>query len=681
MNRRWLTGFILMIFLLVASSGEAISQAAAPKSATNGAKRVAQHTGTTPAPGKVTKASKVVDVWLEKKNDVTHFTIVGDGEFGKYETSKLGSPSRFVLDIKDVAIRFPRAVIKNENPFIKEVRIGKHPDKVRFVFYPQESQVPPFQIKRDKDRLVVSFGNSSKMSGAEVASMDKGAKGQGKSPSGTKKKTGNDPVSGVKTARTEGKAGTPVIAAQKGEVKKEPEPTTRGSKTPETPGAAAAEQASVQTQVPKGDAGSKQAPPDAMTLEESIKIALERNLRIHSAKEQVLASEFRTKAAFTDFLPKWTAQYNYTHYSKPTTIDTVLLSRRDPITGDLVSVPGTDRDVFNLGNVISQPIYSGGALTANYRLEKIGIDIAKGNVDIAKLDIVLQARVNYFNILTAEKAIDVARQAVKQFESQLEVSRAFFEVGIVAKNDVLQAEVRLANAVQALVTAESALALTKASFNTLLRRDINTPVKVVDILEYKPYPIRFEEGVEEALRQRPEIKTAQMTVEQAKEAVKIAKAGFYPTISLSGNYGASSEEPSLFGDLRGHNWTAQALASFTIFEWGKTAYRVGESKVKVTQAEDSKTQLVEGIVFEVKQDYLNMLNAEKNIGVAQKSLEQAEENLRLNEERYKYQVATQTEVLDAVALLAQARQNYYLALSSYNIAKAQLERSMGRIYP
>ena len=87
------------------------------------------------------------------------------------------------------------------------------------------------------------------------------------------------------------------------------------------------------------------------------------------------------------------------------------------------------------------------------------------------------------------------------------------------------------------------------------------------------------------------------------------------------------------------------------------------------------------ITLEVKNDYLNMLVAEKNIGVAEKAIEQAEENLRMNEERYKYQVATQTDVLDAVTLLAQARVNYYGALSDFNVAKAQLERSMGRMYP
>jgi outer membrane protein TolC len=101
----------------------------------------------------------------------------------------------------------------------------------------------------------------------------------------------------------------------------------------------------------------------------------------------------------------------------------------------------------------------------------------------------------------------------------------------------------------------------------------------------------------------------------------------------------------------------------------------------VTQAEKAKEQLIDTITFEVKQAYLNLLQAETNIGTAEKSIEQAEENLRMNEERYKYQVATQTDVLDAVVLLAQAQVNYYGALSDFNVAKARLERAMGRMYP
>jgi outer membrane protein TolC len=225
------------------------------------------------------------------------------------------------------------------------------------------------------------------------------------------------------------------------------------------------------------------------------------------------------------------------------------------------------------------------------------------------------------------------------------------------------------------------LALAKSSFNILLRRDINEPLSVVDILEYKPSVLRLDESLDEALRNRPELKNAGLKVDQTKEGVKIARSGFFPSISLSGNYGRFSDEFSLYGDLNSQRWRLEAFATFNLFDWGKTAYKVGETKVKVTQSEDSKMQVIDGIILEVKQDYLNMVTAERNILVSQKSIEQAEENLRMNEERYKYQVATATDVLDAVTLLAQARVNYYGALSDFNVASARLERAMGRMYP
>jgi outer membrane protein TolC len=311
----------------------------------------------------------------------------------------------------------------------------------------------------------------------------------------------------------------------------------------------------------------------------------------------------------------------------------------------------------------------------------MGVDLSKTDLETVKRDIVLQVREEYYNILRADKFQNVGEQAVKNFEAQLEVSRAFFEVGLIPKNDLLQSEVRLANARQALVRAESDLALAKSSFNILLRRDVNTPFQIVDILEFKPSPYRFEESLDEALKQRPEIRAANIQVNQAKEAVKIARSGFFPTIDFTASYNRLSDEALLNGQLVTERRAATGLATMTIWEWGKTAYRVGESKVRVNQATDAKDQLVEVIILEVKQNYINVLQSEKNVGVAEKSIEQAEENLRLNEERYKYQVATATDVLDAVTLLAQARVNYYGALSEFNIAKARLERSMGRMYP
>ncbi|MGA2515371.1 MAG: TolC family protein [Thermodesulfobacteriota bacterium] len=424
-------------------------------------------------------------------------------------------------------------------------------------------------------------------------------------------------------------------------------------------------------------AQESQAP---LTLEESIKIAMERSLAIHSAAMGVEGSEFRRKEAITNFLPQWTGQYNYTKYSYPFFIGVLTASTLQNLTPTALQ-QSTNSNVYNFNTTVSQPLFTGGFNLASYRSAKLGVDVSKESLETAKRDLVLQVRIGYFTILRAEKFLAVAEQQVKNFEAQLEVTQAFFDVGIVPKNDVLLAEVNLANAKQQLVRAANDLATAKASFNILLRREVDTPFEVVDILAHKAFPLSFDQSLEEAIRLRPEIKTAQLNIDQAKENVKIARSAFFPTISLAGNYSRTSDWWTTESGIQSNIWTVQALATFTLWNWGNTAFKVGENRVKVKQAEDAKTQLIDSVTLEVKDDYLNMQVAERNIRTAEKSIEQAEENLRMNEERYKYQVSTQTDVVNAVTLLAQARVNYYGALSDFNVAKAQLERAMGRMYP
>jgi len=421
-----------------------------------------------------------------------------------------------------------------------------------------------------------------------------------------------------------------------------------------------------------------QEPQEPLTLEESIKIAMERSLAIHSAVEGVAGSEYRHKEAITNLLPSWTGQYTLGRYNAPAFVGPIPIVL--PVT-----IPGlsafTSRDVYSFSTSVNQPLFTGGLNLANYRSTKLGVDLSRASVETAKRDLVLQVRVGYFTILRTEKYLDVAEQQVKQFEAQLEVAKAFFEAEKVSMNDVLQAEVSLANARQSLAGAANDVATAKASFNTLLRREVTTRFEVVDILAYKAFPLSYEQSLEEALQVRPEIKAAQISVDQAKENVKIARSGFFPTISLAGNYSRSSDWWTLRRDINIDIWGIQAAATFTLWNWGNTAFKVGESKTKVSQAEDSKNQLIDSITLEVRDAYLNMVLAEKNIRTAETALEQAEENLRMFEERYKYQVATQTDVIIAMSFLARARTNYYGALSDFNVAEAQLERAIGRMYP
>jgi type IV pilus assembly protein PilQ len=128
-------------------------------------------------PEAVKKAKEIVNFLLEKKGDFITLNIIADGKIENYNCFKLDSPARLVLDIWDVDTRYPRKSIKIKNPFIKEVRIGHHLGKLRLVFDFQKPQLPPYQINRIDDKLIVSIGSVPQPSEPQVLLQSKPAEG------------------------------------------------------------------------------------------------------------------------------------------------------------------------------------------------------------------------------------------------------------------------------------------------------------------------------------------------------------------------------------------------------------------------------------------------------------------------------------------------------------------------
>jgi hypothetical protein len=112
-----------------------------------------------PAQPLLDKAKDVVNVLFEEKNDFVTINIIADGKLENYNAFKMDTPARLVLDIWGVGTRYPQKSIKMKNPFVKTVRIGQHPDKLRFVFDSSKSKLSPYQINRIDDKLIVSIGD------------------------------------------------------------------------------------------------------------------------------------------------------------------------------------------------------------------------------------------------------------------------------------------------------------------------------------------------------------------------------------------------------------------------------------------------------------------------------------------------------------------------------------------
>lgn len=411
--------------------------------------------------------------------------------------------------------------------------------------------------------------------------------------------------------------------------------------------------------------------PKELSLKEAVEIALDRSPLLHSASEGIKGADYLNKAALTDFFPAFRTEYGFTYLNTAPYFTGV---------GGIRATVGT-RSNYSWTTGLDQPLFRGGALYWSYRLAKLGVDLSKVFWELVKQDLVLQVKDAYFNILKAEKIRQVAVQAVEQLESQLKVSRAFYDVGVIPKNDLLQTQVRMAQARQDLTSAEVQLSVTKASFNTLLRRDIGMEVRVEDILGYRPMEIPFEECLVQARKNRPELMEAELNVKKAEKEVWLARSEYFPTIGLSGNYERVGDDPGVSGSNfeDKDSWNIAAYARWTFWQWGKKRHLVREKETRLVQTKDAKVQVEDGISLEVKDAHLRLTEARDKIDVAKLAIEQAEENFRINQERFKEQVATATDVLDAQTLLTEAKSNYFNALSDYNIARARLDRAMGLI--
>ena len=415
------------------------------------------------------------------------------------------------------------------------------------------------------------------------------------------------------------------------------------------------------------------------TLNESVAEALDNNWTIKAKEEKILESEFARKQAKADFLPKFSTSYGYTR------LNDVTMSQASSITlpgPTVITIPGRNlntQDNYQWKVTINQPLFTGYALTSAYELAKLGIDLSKVELDLERVNLALKVKEAYFNILKADKAVDVAMKAVESLQSHLKVAHNFYDVGMIPINDLLKAEVELANAQYDLTRAQNGSKLSRASFNDLLARPIDSPVEVEDILVYVPDFPDYNAYLEKALKNRPEIKSIDINSDQIDQQIRLAKSKYYPGVALTYNYIKEGDHPDVAGDPfhDANSWNAVAALSWTFWDWGKTGYSVRQNESLKRQLIQTRKNLEEGIGLEIKKDILDLQEAEKNIPTTKKAVEQAEENLRVSEERYKAQVTTSTEVLDAQTLLSQARTNYYNALYNHNLAKAALLRAVG----
>jgi outer membrane protein len=413
-------------------------------------------------------------------------------------------------------------------------------------------------------------------------------------------------------------------------------------------------------------ASHAQEPVKIFTLRQTIESALKVNLGLKSTREGTTASLAVKKGQRTQFFPTFSTSYQYDRLDNGTT------------SGGIVFTPEKQ---YTFVTSFSQPIFTGFSLLRQYDIAKLGLDKARINEEMTRQDIVLDAKNAYFQLLQTQKLYDVAQQTVVQISAQKDVAENFYKVGMTSLNDLLQAQVELANAKQDLIDAKNNMNTAESNFNTLLRRPLNAPVILKDILNYTPFAETLEYCLSKAEKHRWEIRIADLDVSISQKQYQLAKKDYYPSVDLEGNYferGTDWDVNGGPGIYDPSGWEIRAVAKWNFWEWGRTSYGVKEKYSLWSQAKLKKQEIVDNIRLEVKTAYLTTEQAEQAIKTVETAIEQAKENFRINQERYKEQIATQTDVLVAQTLLTRTMTNYYNALYRFKISKAKLYRAIGQ---
>ncbi|MEA3428071.1 MAG: TolC family protein, partial [Thermodesulfobacteriota bacterium] len=403
------------------------------------------------------------------------------------------------------------------------------------------------------------------------------------------------------------------------------------------------------------------------TLEQTIRQAIKANLGLKSSREDTNAAASARLKQRSNFLPTLGVTYKYKRNYE---------ERTKAVHG--AAVP---KNKYTFTGTFTQPVFTGFSLINKYKVAAFNLDLARFNEKTARQAVVFEANKVYFNLLKAQKLAAIAKEAVTQILAHKDVAKNFYEVGMTPLNDLLKAQVELANARQDLIVAQNNMETAKSNFNILLRRQINAPVEVKDIIDYCFFEKKIDFCFDIAEKNRLEIKAAELQVEIVEKELKLGKTDYYPSIILKGNYykvGTDFDADGGDGISDPDSWDITATASWNFWEWGKTRYGVKEKLSALAQARYQHDEMIDNIHLEVKQAYLNTKESEQNIMAVKKAIEQAKENFRISEERYKEQMDTSTDVLDAQTLLSRTMTNYYNALYDFKISKAYLYWAMGQ---
>ena len=329
----------------------------------------------------------------------------------------------------------------------------------------------------------------------------------------------------------------------------------------------------------------------------------------------------------------------------------------------------------------TQPLFAGGKVGAGLRIASRYRQAAEYGLQEQLGDIELQVRNAYFQALLAQELERIAQAAVAQADTFLAQERLRSEAGTASELDVLRAEVSAENLRPQLVQARNAASLATLDLKRLIDLPLEQPLRLTTPLTVPTAQELADPRLDtqRLIAQRASIRAAEEQVSIRSEQVKIARAGYLPSLDLSGSYAKIAFPTGL--DFKGVDWRTDFSASLAlrvpIFNGFRTRADVQIAQVDLLTERLRLTQLRENVELQYQQAIGEQRRAAAELTARQRTVEQAQRVYDLTVLRYEQGLATQLEVNDARLNALQARTNLAQSISSFYLAAAGVSRSLG----
>jgi outer membrane protein len=425
----------------------------------------------------------------------------------------------------------------------------------------------------------------------------------------------------------------------------------------------------------------QEAQPSPLTLQQAVNVALEKNPLRKAAIADTKAASAGVREARSFLMPHLSFSETATRGDDPVYVFGSKLRQQRFTTAEFaLNKLNTPLPIGNFTTRFggSWNLFDSFATWHGVSRAKEMNEAAKHQLDRTDQEIVFRVVTSYYDVLLAAKQLEVAEQSVKTAQSIMDRSQARFNSGLTVESDLLTAKVRMAARQQEVIRARNTLETVRAELNTAMGTPVESRFQFTDRLEERTLPIpTLRDAEKQALGNRPDLKRIASEEAAQRQSVSMAKSSFGPRVNAFAAW--EMDNPTFVAGGGANNWMGGIELQFDIFQGGAKRAELSRQRALEEMVVAKKLGASDAVRLEVRRAYYDVDASRQQIEVARVAIAQAQESLRINQDRYDSGLTTITDLLGAEDAARRSQTDYWEAVYHFRTSYANLELASGSL--